>query len=242
MRALSLVFLVALFGCGSAPRREPPYVAGEVAAARRILLAPPNLFTPPQAEYAAALPGVLPPVEAYLKRHGIAVARNAGFASVFQGEVARMGGLFDPHTGARSDAKAKAALRATMARIRETTPFDAVLVVEVVPRAAHLAGRYGEWDGVRLPVLVDGAPTADGSTFSGGMWGLSLRTVLISPASHRLYEAFGGIEFAEQIEKRGGEGRRVPATALLQSPDRLDAAADLALQPLVAAMGAVATR
>jgi len=172
-------------------------------------------------------------VEAKLREAGFSVVQAKDTAVVFNEMNKQIGGVFDPVTGQRDDAKVKAAEEHTRRELATRFKADAVLHARLLPGTAGFGGGSAKWHGTSESVaMTEGILGAfQVNNLRGNIGTLSLLVVVENVQGNNVYVNLGGIQLLAKIS--GGQFVQIPRVQLLQNKERNVGAVNIALDPLV---------
>lgn len=243
----SLLFItlaVALIGAGCATG-PPPYNPFKVAQdeiyakAKTVALAPvlvPVDIADPE-PVRAKFESIL---EAKLREAGFLVVPPKEAGGIWKQMTEQVGGIFDPLTGKRDEARFKTVREHTLRELRTKFKADAVLHPSIVPVRAKWEGMTASWDGTEESirslgaVIIEALPYAllgIGVTREGTVGALSLGVVIEDIHGVDMYINRGGIQLLAKFS--GGNFVGVPRHELFANEERNVAAVNIALGPLV---------
>jgi hypothetical protein len=104
------------------------------------------------------------------------------------------------------------AVRILARGLRESGPYDALVIPSLLYRPARMSGYSVQWDGVSRRVPVNSPPQRVGSihvstSFSGQMDAVSLHVLVYDVEGRELFESFGGLDLAHEVEVWGNPQR-----------------------------------
>jgi hypothetical protein len=162
---------------------------------------------------------------------GFEVVREADFDTAWREAERAAGGLYDPATGLRDDARFRATRAAVLRGLRERHGVTAVVVPSIVLRDANYQYGVLKWDGAEQVASGSGGKFAArfgaGGRYIGRMPALSLAVHIDSTDDAVLFEDYGGIHALSRFEH--GRFVDLPESQLFSEPARDEAAVDLAL-------------
>ncbi len=183
--------MLAVVGCANAPSHETTVLA---KVPDRIVILPLNVTSPLPAELKSASPAVWSAFEVYLRAHGAALktlaypsARGLWLASI---------------RDARADPKQKEigfddAARLFVAKLKQHTDFDALIVPSLYVQRATLSGTTASWDGSEQTIEIDArrgdAPIPSDALIEGVAPAASLHTVVFNGDGSKLHEGRAGL-------------------------------------------------
>lgn len=236
------VMLCGIAGRAPAEEFTPYVIPAEQFAARvhRIALQP--LALPAGTERAAAVRAELEGlITAALRAKGYVVVESTAYDAIWRQMATRLGGTFDPVTGARRDEAFAAARDHTGRELARLHEVDAILDPFVTIGAAPYGATgglefgpffsYETWD---EPLLWEGRTIA-GSVANRPQQvrGSYLNVIITDLAGDTLYGIRSGIEWTDVYAARGHEEK--PPAQRFATPERNRRAVSIALDPLVAA-------
>jgi len=163
-------------------------------------------------------------------RYKVAMLDAENYATVWNEEVAAVGGIYDPASGRlRAEAYGQA-MSALAQRIATDTKCALVLSHALSLRTASLSGKWAEWDGQRRRYETQGGGSF-GMTYSGTTAGLSVELLAIAADGRLAFRSFGGatLPYRTNLQTRHNELR----PDLFSSGEETAEGVALALKPLL---------
>lgn len=240
-RLLLIALLAGCAGLQSNPTVYPYRIDRmqlEAQPVRTVVIAPFGLNGAPRSTLRDAEPLLRRELAAYLEKNGLRVIDNNALNVSWQNAVRQFGNPWDPSTG-RSNAQTLAlAMRAAIREARAQSPFDAVIVADLVERETFfdpLREYRARWDGVSRRVTLTGP---DNYVDIGFNWNqpvaaISLAINLYSPDLQHLFHSVGGIDVLDDIDTRHGSARFSRRSETIRAGSNLREGIALALHPFV---------
>jgi len=183
-------------------------------------------------------------IDATLRAGGFTVIESSRVAPILATNRQAVGGVFDPQTGKRDEAKFQTYWQHALQDIHTNFNADAILLCNIVHHTLDFRGRSAlassiHWDGASDSLFSGGGTFADfmlsGGQYSGRVGGLSLRVCLQDLQSHDLFVNYGGIQLTSRLTSGFGrsEFKAISPDELLVDPLRNQNAVNFALDPLV---------
>jgi len=237
-QSLSTIALVAtLFGAGcvTAPPPYNPFKVPEQGFRDRFktvamapVAVPGDLAEPDpvKAKFASL-------VEAKLREAGFTVVSSKETLDLFQNMSKQLGGIFDPVTGKRDEAKFKAAREHTLRELGTKFKAEAVVYSTIFAGPARFGGGTAHWNGASESITMAQGFLASFqvNNLSGTTRALSLGVSIEDINGTDLYANAGGIQLAAKYS--GGQFNAVPRDQLFLDEGRNAASVTVALEPLV---------
>jgi hypothetical protein len=179
-------------------------------------------------------------IESKLREGGLVIVPPERVGEIWDREMDAVGGLYDPATGQRDEAKYQTVRRNTLSELRETCKADAVMWVFIQVVEAEWSGTTARWDGTTDSVKSRGRQMKESLPFammgvsvsySGSVGALSLIVTVEDCQSTVLYNNRGGIQVIARF--LNGDPIPVPASEILTNKERNAASVDIALNPLI---------
>lgn len=174
---------------------------------------------------------------------GYEVVTHDGYTSVFDKLNQKLGGIYDPDTGAYKTEQAQAIKAAARRDFIEKEHLNALLFITVRLEKARFYGSDAYWDGVVECSLGKMPPNAVADFFlgnpslTGTLSGYSLLIQLANTQDKIVFGRFGGIQLANYYDPASTKGVSgflyVPVDQALRDNQRLDRAVAIATLPLV---------
>lgn len=174
-----------------------------------------------------------PLIEAKLREAGFTVVPSRETAGIFEKMNKQVGGMFDPVTGKRDEAKFKTLREHTLRELESKFKADAVLYPNIRAGIANFAGGQANWDGASESLATTAGfwGQLGVGQFRGTTGALSLIVTIENIHGVDAYVNAGGIQLISKLS--GGNFVRVPRSQLFADEARNTAAANIALGPLV---------
>lgn len=170
-------------------------------------------------------------IEAKLRQAGFMVVPSREYDAVWKQTIEKLGGVFDPLTGKRDEAKFKTVREHTLRELATRTKADALLEHGIGVFKANFAGHLAQWHGTSESVVTAGFW---GAFFAGGAQGtvpaLSLVVALSDIHGVEMYVNVGGIQVLAKLS--GQNFVTVQRYELFVDQERNRQAVNIALDPL----------
>ena len=171
-------------------------------------------------------------VEAKLRKAGFTVVPSREYDAIWKQTTEKLGGVFDPLTGKRDEAKFKTVREHTLRELGAKTKADAVLEQGISIVKANFAAPNAHWHGTSESVITGGFWA---TFFAGGSQGtvpaLSLVVALLDIHGVEMYVNTGGIQVLAKLS--GQNFVTVQRYELFTDDERNRQAVNLALDPLM---------
>jgi len=134
------------------------------------------------------------------------------------------------------------AMRVYVRRLAETRSFDAVISPSLVYRATKVRDRKVKWDGVirklKIINLSDEAKTKGlARSLTLEIAGVSLHVMAFNPDGDLIFQKYGGLDLAHDVDMSGVEFTMLPRLALkeklLKESDHLEHGIGVAFDPFI---------
>lgn len=232
---LSIVSVLGLGACAPLPPQTPgqylaPGFAMPIPGARVVFL-PPEADHPEFAPGLAALQNQLH-IQLRAAGHAVVMLDKASHDRAWAQEVAAVGGIYDPVSGAyRGDSFARA-LASHVRRVAGETGAALVLRPRLGLRTARLENTKAAWDG-QLRIVPTRGAAGDVASYSGSTLGLSIDLQALAPNGELMSRSFGGaaLPFVTHL----GAERNELRTDLFASEQEIADGIAIALRPLLRA-------
>jgi hypothetical protein len=117
----------------------------------------------------------------------------------------------------------EAAMRTYVTRLAETRSFDAVISPSIVYRTTTTRDRRVKWDGVfRKMKVVNLSDAAKNKGLARGLTleiaGVSLHVMVFGPEGDLIFQKYGGLDLAHDIDMAGAEFTMNPRLSLKEAP------------------------
>lgn len=157
------------------------------------------------AERVKAAPRYQALIAEQLRKHGYDVVLADEAASAWEAERRAAGGFYDPATGARDEARWRAARQKIIEAFRQQHGLEAVIVPEFENTFAPLQGGWINWDGNKEMVLVMGKGLASfmnlDTVLAGSLPALSLVLHVQDARGEDIFVGRGGVHALVKIDK-----------------------------------------
>lgn len=174
-------------------------------------------------------------IEGRLREAGFAVVPSREAQGIGNRFVKQMGGLFDPKTGQRDEAKRKIVREHLFRELKLKFKADAVMTVNILPVSAEFTALGANWHGTSESILPADAGFAGlffgPGVVSGTIQALSLLIVIEDTNEVPIYKNLGGIQLLEKFS--GGKRLPVPREQVFSDEGRNREAVNIALRPLI---------
>lgn len=172
-------------------------------------------------------------IETKLREAGFTVVSSKETLDMFQNMSKQLGGIFDPVTGKRDEAKFKAAREHTLRELGTKFKAAAVVYPTIFAGPARFGGGTAHWNGASESIAMAQGFLASlqVNTLSGTTRALSLGISFEDINGTDLYFNAGGIQLVAKYS--GGQLAAVPRDQLFLDDGRNAAAVNRALEPLV---------
>ena len=203
LNVINIMIIAMLLSC-SPHRKFYPYrfvpTSLEKQPIKHVAVAPCNLIGEVPREIVGRENRLLHEIERYLHQHNKVVRGPKDLRSHWDRRRANSTGLFDAQTGSFKEKKANILLQKTIVEYCALKEVDAVVLPEVVPRKARLAGNYAYWDGVERRILIDSRyRRVDEFKYTGIIVGVSLKVLIFDKNGMCIFKSFGDIELATKL-------------------------------------------
>jgi len=167
-----------------------------------------------------------------LSEAGFSVVPSKESEEIFSNMNKQLGGIFDPVTGKRDEAKFKAAREHALRELSTKFKADAVLSAGIIGGTARFGGGKASWWGTSESVAMSEGFLAalQLGNVSGSIRTLSLAVSIENINGGDAYFNMGGIQLAAKFS--GGQFVPVPRNQLFASEERITGAVNYALAPL----------
>ncbi len=171
-------------------------------------------------------------IQAKLREAGFTVVPSTAAAEIFNSMNKQLGGIFDPLTGKRDEAKAKVAREHARRELGAKFKADAVLFPYIRPGPASFNSGSAKWAGTSESVSLTGGflGAMQVNQLRGNINALSLIVAIENISRVDAYSDVGGIQLAAKIS--GGRFVPVPRNALFSDEERMEASVNFALARL----------
>ena len=160
----------------------------------------------------------------------VAILNAANYEKVWGQEVATVGGVYDPVTGAlRREAHARA-MSSLAKHICDEHKCALVIRQRLVARKASLDGEYAQWDGQQRYISVVQGGVGRRYSFSGSTHGISVELFAIAADGSLALHTFGGASLLYQMNLH--ETRNEIRSDLFSNDKEIADGVRLALEPL----------
>jgi len=158
----------------------------------------------------------------------LAMLEQNNYNALWSEEIAAVGGIYDPATGALREAQFAQALSSLVRRVSSETKAVLVLRPRLVLRSAQLSGASANWDGQQRRVPVVGG---EGGSNSGNTLGLSVELIAFAANGEPAWRTYGGasLPYRVNLYTEKNEVR----TDLFDNENELAQAVALTLAPIV---------
>jgi hypothetical protein len=213
------VLALCALGCAN----EAPHSTTVLAKVpERIVILPLNVTSPMPGALEQASPAAWSALEVYLRAHGASlktlaapVARNLWLASVKETRA-------DPK---RKNPGFDDAARVLVAKLRNETEFDALIVPTLYVQRAALSGGRARWDGaehaLELETREGAVALPDGAPVEGAIPAASLHAVVFAADGAKLHEGRSGIAVLSRARSAPSAPNDPPAFTLVPRRDPL---------------------
>jgi hypothetical protein len=198
MKKMAIFMFIALVCAGCSSPRYFPFVfkQDDAREIRSVAMAPLNLIVrmPPYAAKQAetieyALIG-------RIESASIAVQPAGNIRAIWQEERQKVGGVFNPDTGALLQDRFITSLQRTVKRVCADMGVDAVIIPELILRKAVLESSYAYWDGTQQRIeLGSGSETPITDKISGTAKAVSISVYVVTKDGRIVLKNIAGLEF-----------------------------------------------
>ncbi len=207
-----------MFGCAVC---RPVWIAEGQAGSpdvEAVVLLPLNAVVPLPVEFES----VAERVEAEIRRY-LAEAHGRRVATPSPEECRQLWVRSVEEVEAQPDAPKgfEAAVRVLTMKLRRRYALDALVIPSLIYRPARMNGHKVSWDGVSRTLRVLNPPGSFGSivvstSFAGQTQAVSLHVLAFDPEGEKVFESFGGLDLAHDVEIWGRSRSQVQWNYLLR--------------------------
>ena len=196
---LSALLTLALTGCAIPQFTDQPFKIEQEEFYRTIrVVALEPLDMPEMKQTAEARAEFESLVTEKLKEAGLTVIPSDNYAALLQTLGKQDGGLYDPLTGKKNEAKAKEVQKKIYDELRTQHQIDAVARVVVIPASAHFSKCKARWHGVEQE--LESCNVFSGGGYDGRIAAVSLLVAIENKEEKTLYMNAGGIQLTARLE------------------------------------------
>ena len=197
---LSALLALSLTGCAIPQFTDQPFKVDQEEFYRTIrVVALEPLDMPEMKQAAEARTEFEALVTEKLKEAGLSVIPSEKYAALLQALGKQDGGLYDPLTGKKNEAKTKEVQKKIYDELRTQHQIDAVARVAVIPASAHFNNCSARWHGVEQ-VLESCNPFFNGGGYNGRISAISLLVAIDNKEEKTIYMNAGGIQLTARLD------------------------------------------